>query len=502
MLVHGPVGCGKSTWLQECAQSFHDYEIVRIAPTTKLHDLSSRIDWITTLENKRVVFLPNPLAQCHPCVYVLDDIHRIDSAALLFILEQVTTSKHPHVILASCLDHSSLQPAVRDRFDLGFQLDKNSRQRITHPLIPEAPPVNLDTLLEIVANDERCNSYAGHRAALSWMRAAQALACTMQCPLTLAHLECTREWALAHRHVTQKNSLPPSAPPASPHTTTSAKNFSNHAGQGPKSPPSLPPLRSHSQTHFDTTSLWQALRRTPLSSPIVRAKHRHTRRKSEPDWMATLVKGLPWQRLRGWTPGQPFILHRDDFVYRTIDPKLFRILMIVIDASGSMHHEERIALGKQLSENLVDMAYTSKDRVGLAFFHEGRLKTILAPGKHWQRLRQDLQLQNCAGRSPLAEMFRACFQYGQSLQSDPSLRIPDWIFVSDFRPTMQQMEHNSPIAEMLQACQEFQKLGHNAHVIDAENQRYRLGLGKKVAQILHATYHPLLRIANPMKEKA
>lgn len=196
------------------------------------------------------------------------------------------------------------------------------------------------------------------------------------------------------------------------------------------------------------------------------------------------------------------MLQRDDFVYRSRAPKLLRTLMLVIDASGSMHHQERIALGKLLSENLVDMAYAGKDRVGMAVFSEGCLETIIAPGKHWQRLRQDLQIQNCVGRSPLAAMFRACHQYGLNMQRDSAPNVPDWIFVSDFRPTAQHMEQNSPIAEMLHACHEFQTLGHNVHIIDAENQRQRLGLGKKVAQILHATYHPLLGIAHPITENA
>lgn len=121
------------------------------------------------------------------------------------------------------------------------------------------------------------------------------------------------------------------------------------------------------------------------------------------DLIATLRAAAPWQRIRRTL--QPdrngVIIHPADIHLRRYDEKSDRLLIFVVDASGSAALT-RLAEAKGAVELMLAAAYARRDHVSLIAFRGDSAELLLAPTRSLARTKRELAGLPGGGATPLA----------------------------------------------------------------------------------------------------
>lgn len=121
------------------------------------------------------------------------------------------------------------------------------------------------------------------------------------------------------------------------------------------------------------------------------------------DLIATLRSAAPWQRIRRAT--QPdrrgVIIHPSDIHLRRYEEKSDRLLIFVVDASGSAALS-RLAEAKGAVELMLAAAYARRDQVSLIAFRGDTAQLLLPPTRSLVRTKRELAALPGGGATPLA----------------------------------------------------------------------------------------------------
>jgi magnesium chelatase subunit D len=121
------------------------------------------------------------------------------------------------------------------------------------------------------------------------------------------------------------------------------------------------------------------------------------------DLIASLRAAAPWQRIRRTL--QPdrggVIIHPTDIHLRRYDEKSDRLLIFVVDASGSAALT-RLAEAKGAVELMLAAAYARRDHVSLIAFRGDNADVLLAPTRSLARTKRELAGLPGGGATPLA----------------------------------------------------------------------------------------------------
>ncbi len=123
--------------------------------------------------------------------------------------------------------------------------------------------------------------------------------------------------------------------------------------------------------------------------------------RSRIDVLATLQAAAPWQGLRGSAAGGGIALRPEDIRIRRFRETSERVLIFLVDASGSAAMA-RLAEAKGAAESLLATAYESRDLVGLCVFRGSSAEVILPPTKSLVRAKRALSTLPAGGATPLA----------------------------------------------------------------------------------------------------
>jgi magnesium chelatase subunit D len=160
------------------------------------------------------------------------------------------------------------------------------------------------------------------------------------------------------------------------------------------------------------------------------------------------------------------------------------LLVLAVDASGSMGARRRMEAVKGAVLGLLVDAYQRRDRVALVAFRGERAEVVLRPTGSVEIARARLVEVPTGGRTPLAAGIEASLELATSPANCGSEHRPLLVLVTDGRATA--AVDVDPIAAARRAAAMVRHRGVDAVVVDAEDGTGRLGLAAELAEEMGA----------------
>jgi magnesium chelatase subunit D len=162
------------------------------------------------------------------------------------------------------------------------------------------------------------------------------------------------------------------------------------------------------------------------------------------------------------------------------------LLVLAVDASGSMGAPQRMEAVKGAVLGLLVDAYQRRDRVALVAFRGNGAEVLLRATGSVEVARARLADLPTGGRTPLAAGIETALAVATSPTNGGSGHRPLLVLVSDGRATA--ATDGDPVAEARHAAATVRTRGVDAVVVDAETGAGRLGLAADIAHEMGARY--------------
>ena len=176
------------------------------------------------------------------------------------------------------------------------------------------------------------------------------------------------------------------------------------------------------------------------------------------------------------------------------------LLVLAVDASGSMGAPRRMEAVKGAVLGLLVDAYQRRDRVALVAFRGDGAEVLLRATGSVEVARARLADLPTGGRTPLAAGIDAALTVATSPANHGSGRRPLLVLVSDGRATA--ASGGDPVAAARRAAATVRARRVDAVVVDAENGAGRLGLAIELAEEMGARYLRLAELSADALEHA
>jgi magnesium chelatase subunit D len=160
------------------------------------------------------------------------------------------------------------------------------------------------------------------------------------------------------------------------------------------------------------------------------------------------------------------------------------LVVLVVDASGSMGAQRRIAAAQGVALELLTDAYQHRDRVALVTFRGERAEIVLRPTGSIEIARARLGDVAVGGATPLADALDTALAVAKAGMRDQQLD-PLLVVLTDGRATS---GGDDPVAAAHAAAVRVAGAGVPAVVVDAEIGPARLGLAADLARSLKGEY--------------
>jgi magnesium chelatase subunit D len=213
---------------------------------------------------------------------------------------------------------------------------------------------------------------------------------------------------------------------------------------------------------------------------------------------ATIRAAAPYQgvRLRG---NLALAIREPDLRYKVREKRIGRNILFVVDASGSMGADERMAETKAAILSLLIDAYQKRERVGLIIFR-GREAKVALPFTHSVEMAQRyLGHLPTGGKTPLP---RALALARELLHQEKARHPRDaflLVLITDGRANISLAPGGQPMAEVKELAAQLRTLGINALVLDTERFAPCLDLGAlpELSRIMGGQYHSVQSLRAP-----
>jgi magnesium chelatase subunit D len=167
------------------------------------------------------------------------------------------------------------------------------------------------------------------------------------------------------------------------------------------------------------------------------------------------------------------------------------LILLVVDASGSMAARRRMEAVKSCVFGLLQDAYQRRDQVAVICFRGERAELVLPPTRQVEQAELALRELPTGGRTPLAH----ALHLAASTLAQRDGATPLLVVLSDGRANVALNvalnESADPWQESLDAAKGLAARGTPALVLDTEQDFVRLGRAHELAQALRADYLPL-----------
>ncbi|MDN7120380.1 magnesium chelatase subunit D family protein [Nocardioides sp. ChNu-153] len=208
------------------------------------------------------------------------------------------------------------------------------------------------------------------------------------------------------------------------------------------------------------------------------------------DLVGTVRAAAPHQHARGRTAGR-LLLRGADLRGAVREGRESNLVLFCVDASGSMAARKRMQQVKTAILSLLLDAYQRRDKVGLVTFRGLEAEVALPPTGSIDVAARRLDALPAGGRTPLAEgLIAAADVLRRERLRDPRRR-PLLVLVTDGRATA----GADPVERSRQVAAWLAEQGVETVVVDCENGPFRLGLARKLAEHLQATYLPVAEVS-------
>ena len=164
--------------------------------------------------------------------------------------------------------------------------------------------------------------------------------------------------------------------------------------------------------------------------------------------------------------------------------KTANLILLVVDASGSMAAQQRMEAVKGAVVALLTDAYQRRDEVAVIGFRGDEAQLLLAPTRSVERARHSLETLQTGGRTPLAHALQLALS---TVAQVGSLRMPPLlVLLTDGKANVAIVADGDPWQEALGLAGTLAGQGVAALVLDTESGYLRLGRAAQLAQALGA----------------
>jgi magnesium chelatase subunit D len=193
------------------------------------------------------------------------------------------------------------------------------------------------------------------------------------------------------------------------------------------------------------------------------------------------ARAAAWRRAEG---SEGPLVTPADLRQVVAEQKVGNLVILAVDASGSMGVQRRMEAVKGAALSLLLDAYQRRDRVSLVTFREERAEVALRPTGSVEVARRRLLSLPTGGRTPLATGIRLALEVARGAKGPYRPLI---VLVSDGRATSDP-GGDDPLGAARAAAVEVGRAGVPAVVIDAEDGSTRLGLAGELAAHMGAQH--------------
>ena len=217
-----------------------------------------------------------------------------------------------------------------------------------------------------------------------------------------------------------------------------------------------------------------------------------------PSGIAVVATARTAATRRAADPSSPAGIVAADLREPVREARAGNLLVLAVDASGSMGAADRMAAVKGALLGLLVDAYQRRDRVALVTFRGDGAEVALAPTASVELARRRLDDLPTGGETPLAEGIRAAADLADRAGTD-TLR-PLLVLVTDGRATG---GNGDAVEAALLEAAVVRHRGVPAVVVDVEDgSGPRLGLAARLAEALDGQHLPLGALTAPRLEAA
>ena len=160
------------------------------------------------------------------------------------------------------------------------------------------------------------------------------------------------------------------------------------------------------------------------------------------------------------------------------------LILLVVDASGSMAAQRRMEAVKGAVLTLLTDAYQRRDQVAVIAFRGEDASLLLAPTRSVERAEQGLRALPTGGRTPLPHALQLALETLE--QAGDNMAQPLLVLLTDGRANVALVDGGDPWRESLALAELLAGRGVPSLVLDTEAGFLRLGRAAQLAQVLGA----------------
>lgn len=209
---------------------------------------------------------------------------------------------------------------------------------------------------------------------------------------------------------------------------------------------------------------------------------------------ATLRAAAPYQKARP-SNGCAVVIRKDDLRSKVREKRTGNIFLFVVDASGSMGARERMKTVKGVIFKILLDAYQKRDRVGMVAFRKNQAEVLLPVTRSVDFAQKKLATMPTGGKTPLAKGLLKAEDVLDMLYRQDANQDPVMILITDGRATSSLNKGTNPVTDALEEAKRIGQRNIPVAVIDTESGFIKLGLAKKLAKAMGASYFQVDKIS-------
>ena len=200
---------------------------------------------------------------------------------------------------------------------------------------------------------------------------------------------------------------------------------------------------------------------------------------------ATIRAAAPYQSLRA-SNGCALNIQDSDLRQKVREKRIGNTFLFAVDASGSMGARKRMGAVKGAIFYMLQDAYQKRDRVGMLAFRRNRAEVLLPITRSVDLAQKCLAEMSTGGKTPLADALETSLNMLTRMTKQENELEPILILVTD---------GSDPVEAAVKMAEKIKKAGITSVVIDTENDFIKLGVAKKIAHAMGATYYSLQKLS-------